>query len=371
MVAETLQSAIPERVTSSTDVFLNMTGTVIGAALALLLRANRFRVENILLAGARQPCLAASILLTVGLVGYELAPFDFIASTVELHASFLGAHWDLFTPRPIGLDVLPLTPLGHQLAGAAWFALLAVLTVFARARDECEPSDVFASAVKHSVLLAGIIEMLQLFTHSYACDVGTIVLRSLAAALGAWAAAVVCANRGDHKLDFRSTPSIRAGFFATLLLIQLALMLAGVERGTPVGFLNPTTWEFSALPFEALWRSSLPASTADLLADLVAYATFAATAALWLGWRGHVVLGTVVVTTITALLMVVIRAAGNGAIDLTPVIIAIGCSAVVARTTLALAGLVSTHASAPQHEMVRHTNESSVGSTTVIDVPGA
>ncbi len=333
LVIEVLQTAVVGRVPSWIDVFTNTIGAGLGACLGTWWgQTQRSQALSEWASDHVRDVRAWSSVLTAGLLLYGLAPFDFVTSTTALHDSFRHARWDLLQPRPIGLTDAPFALLSHELMGAAWFALLGVLYVL-RSVERRGRAVAFVSAVQHGVLLAATIEMLQLFTPSHGCDVASLVLRSIAAALGAWLAVqVVVPLRARFRDGAPCDGPVNLGLFV-LLMIQSVLLFMEVKGIGPVSVDRLLEGRVGVWPLERLWHT--PAL--DALTALTSMVCVAAPLALVIALlarrcapaiaRTLAVCGTVVIVLVCE----TIRAAtGDGVMDLTASVVAGGVAYVLA-----------------------------------------
>ena len=115
------------------------------------------------------------------LLAYHLAPFDFVITTEQLHSTF----------RRIQLFEVHVewNRIAQELGAACWFALLAFLmTSDERRRGGLQIPSIMAGFL-HGLILACLIECLQLFTHSHRPEVFAAVVRATGALLGSYTAA--------------------------------------------------------------------------------------------------------------------------------------------------------------------------------------
>ena len=124
----------------------------------------------------RSPFNTATFVLTLALLVYNLAPFDFVTTTRDLHASFGRARIiPIRLPDP-SAAVVQATHWVGEMQGAAWFLVLGYLLALAGREIGRHPFSAFTSALKQGVGLAGLIEFMQLFTRSHSFDAFSIVL---------------------------------------------------------------------------------------------------------------------------------------------------------------------------------------------------
>lgn len=314
VTAEVLQTSMDARCASWLDVFLNVTGTALGAVLgAGVFSAGVIALRRVRRSMIDRPFTTLSSMLAIGLVLYGVAPFDFVTDTAALHASFLRARLDLAAPRPTPFGGPPYAMMIQQLVGAAWFAALGwslALAAFEKNRrvrrspplprgDERQQAPravhgyplridppsrqspaqtraiAFNSALTQGVAVAVLIECLQLFTQSHVSDLATLMLRALAVALASWWAAFVGGaewSANGHWQPRRLIPTtalvtLATGHAMALILVSVHLNVpwfAGIDGAT-------IRW----LPFEALWLCPIPQAMGDILSTLANYAVLA------------------------------------------------------------------------------------------------
>lgn len=269
LAIEVLQTGVAERVPSWLDLLLNTTGAACGALLGTWIESRQNDAALLERAGRwARDVRCWALTLFAGLLIYGLAPFDFVMRSDALHDSFRRARWDLTQPRAIGLTEAPMAALGHELTGASWFALLGALLALA-ALGRRRPAAAIASSIKQGVLLAATIEMLQLFTQSHCCDVGSIVLRSLATAGGAWFAVHMFeparTRFRNQNLGYGLANMALVGLLA-LQSVLLFMSARGIGSGT---FDRLFECRWGVLPFERLWRTSAPNAVTALLSMVI------------------------------------------------------------------------------------------------------
>ncbi len=333
LVAETLQTSLASRVASWTDVLLNGMGTAIGAVayvalydvVVLAFRRLRSQWRN-------RPFTTCTLLLTIGLIIFGLAPFDFVMSSSGLQASFLRARWDLTTPRVSAIGVLPYASMIAELYGAFWFMLLGYTGALAAREAELNPARALACAIRNSVLLVVLIEFMQLFTVSHEFDLASIVIRIIGVVLGARTAVYVIDAAIGSRWRVRPGLAAPTALLVPLGILQIVVLLVSVvdepvmlETGLN---LSQVRW----IPFEAFWHKPFIQATSAAMSALATYGTLAATLAILLrrarisqaGWM------TGVGVVLLAITVESIQAAGiTRTADLTmPILAAIAAAAV-------------------------------------------
>jgi len=278
LTVETLQTGVAERVASWWDVLLNTAGAVIGVGVAFVWHG-RHRTWNDRLRA--NPWRAAVIALAVGLFVYHLAPFDFVTSTEALHASFHRARLE-WTPGLVD-GTRNAAALAQAMATAAWFGLAAWLYAKMRLRRGAEPAVAMLSAIRHGVVLAAVIEILQLFTGSHVFELADITTRSAACIIGGAAAAIFAESLFSKARDVAARNTARFVGLALALAVQVALMLATV-RLDHTAVASHATLRAGVLPFESLWRAPACLALANVTGIALAYALLAATVEALLGY---------------------------------------------------------------------------------------
>lgn len=333
--AETLQVAMAVRVASLTDVVLNVLGATCGAVLGLGFRKRTIGgIEVARLGLSANPSQTLAKCLTVGLVLFALVPFDFVLDTAALHESFRVSRWDLGSLRGVGVDGSLLESVMRQLTTAAWFAVLCYLFAKARLSSGATIRTIWLSAVRHGMVLAGLIELLQLFTRSHNFDLSSLLLRTLASGFGAWCAVLVpVAMRGPFSSNHRRL-AIRTPVLVGLCAFQIASMqLSCVDTDLFTAHsisLSSVCW----LPFEALWHRPVTSAGAQVLETLLAYGTLAASLGIVLR-RAHIrrvwiITGAAVIWVALTVEMLQLAAA-TGTADVTDLLLALAAVVVVSQ----------------------------------------
>jgi VanZ family protein len=289
--AETLQIGIAARVPSWVDVALNTLGTAVGALLGAGLYGSAvYAFRRLREAFGRRPFRTSASLLTIGLFAYHLAPFDFITNSAELHESFRNSRWDFALSRSTVLGAPSSAHLMGELAGAAWFAALGYLLVLAARRSGRGALHALGSAAKHGLILAGLIEVMQLFTMSHQFEPAVFALRSVAATAGAWCA--LLAVNGTSRSSWIRQPWLAVPtrlLIAAAVFQVIAIMVSSAKGGHGHASVDHATNVFAGffgsanvhwIPFEALWQRPAVNALSDILATVATYGALSLTIAL-------------------------------------------------------------------------------------------
>lgn len=325
---EWLQFGCAERVASWLDVVLNTAGAALGALIVagpwgvrLLSRLRR------LLEGAN----AGPALLSGGLLIYCLTPLSFVTDSQALHTAFSRAHWDVTQPRS-STELHPsFEVLVDELSLAAWFALLGALMVLYGARESDRDATDVAQGALHGFVLAALIEMLQLFSVAHTLDVASVLLRTCAAAFGAWSAqTAILPILGRDGNDHAKKTLMKFGGAAVLVAIMGILILGGPNSGgVPID--RSFVGQNPLLPFADLWRMGILEATASVL-EMCAISAVLSVCALFVLWemagRGQRLSVVLAVSLCVLLVEILGGIRANRAFDLTPIVVA-GCTSFV------------------------------------------
>ncbi len=268
VATESAQALIPQRVSSATDVMLNALGAALGTlGCRLLLSLQPGMVRAIGRELRLRPLGPCAIVLSSGLIAYSLIPFDFITNTPQLHAAF---HRIQLLEWPSGLAAIT-----DEIGVACWFALLG----FLMARDALTRGrsriDALRTASQHGLILACLIECLQLFTNSHIPEMVPAAVRFVGALLGAWTAIFVLDHssaraRANHRQTLSTQLLLAAAAIQFLFLAINLLRIQGSTISTPNGW---------SLPFQKLWLLPAPLAGANALSTIITAAILTATLA--------------------------------------------------------------------------------------------
>ena len=281
LMCEAAQIFITSRVASWVDVCLNLAGATIGALIGLgAVAAAPFASKFIRRALVARPIAMASVILTVGLFLFNLAPFDFSFHTSHLRESYLSASWQLLG----GLTSAGLSQMAGEtvadVAAALWFAALAFLIAFSRRRNGWGVAGAVVSAIKHCIVLIVIIELIELLTRTQRFEISTIVLRGCFAVAGAWATAWVARRMKPAAIRLEPRPAIPTSVLLVALAVQVGVLILWSLRPSRVEHLYSAGLTFEWLPFVSLWRQSAVVALFDVLSRFISVAALMITAAI-------------------------------------------------------------------------------------------
>jgi VanZ family protein len=287
LLVEMLQTGIDGRVASWWDVILNIAGASAGVVAALVvcprLGAWLARVTR---ASYEHPFRTASALLGVSLFLYHLVPFDFVTSTSALHAGFRRAQLELIHAPGFETTASPFASQAQDMSAAAWFAIFAMLVGLSRRSRDVAPINALFSAIRQGVVLAGVIEVLQLFTASHVFELTAVVQRSAVVMLGAWFG-VFAIDRYRLLRRLRETRHVVSIGVLVLLLLAQVLLLCGRVDPAQWAQHGQETARATVLPFELLWRAPFLVAFASAVPILITYGLLATTIALVLRRTHH------------------------------------------------------------------------------------
>lgn len=318
---EGLQTCTASRIGSWLDVGLNLAGSLFGGMASLCPEGPTRKA----LAQARReihehPMRLAAALLTVGLFVYGLAPFDFVTTTAELHASFARASWRVPSAGTAGQGASAVV---GQISGALWFAGLAYVIALAGLEAGRHPTTALGSAMKHGVLLAALVEGMQLFTCSHVCEARTLYLRIVAVALGAWSGVFVTERpAGEQARSHQQRTPAPTSVLALLIVVQVGLLLVPPFAAS---FTSAAAGDAStvSMPLEIFWRAPASSAFGALTAMLFAFGSLACTLTVVVSRAGLRHSGAV------AAALTLLAAAGSswtahaGSLEPTPLLVAI------------------------------------------------
>ncbi len=270
LALEWTQTMSTARVASWLDLCLNGTGTLIGASavgfgvvgMAWLRMAAAIRVRT---------WSMLSVLATLGVASLALSPFDFVTSTAALEASMRQSRlWFCFGLAD-GSEMARSLLMWVGYAGQ--FAIVGFVKARACRERGDSTRDMCRSVIAHVVLVAGVIEMSQLFVASHAMD----VMDCLAGALGGFVGLGLGMIRLSNARWIRAT----LGVLVVGHITWLVGMSAWPYDLTWAGFADG---RWSVIPFGGLAMRPFGAAMADLIAAGAAFGMFGML--IWLTGHG-------------------------------------------------------------------------------------
>lgn len=250
---EAMQLAIPQRVSSGTDVLCDLFGAACGLGTVAIWRAKR---RTLLLSTAEhwrlRPVGLAAAILSCGVMAYDLVPFDFLTSTAQLHAAFQRVHPTEFPTN--------LPAIFAELAQVFVFVILGFLVAIDSLRSGLSRMEAMLVGLRHGCVLACLIEALQLFTNSHVAELSCILTRTAGSLLGAWAAIFVVQPPWDLRHLVQGGRAVRFFLFgaAALQVFAVGLELAIGHHVSRAG----GGW---VLPFYGLWLQPAPLAVAKII----------------------------------------------------------------------------------------------------------
>lgn len=296
---EFLQTLLPSRVSSWLDVALNAAGTLLGAIAAIIVaRFFRGMVRQARREVAQSPFRLAASLLAIGLFVYQIIPCDFVTDTAQMHAAFARSRLNPASIPP-GTASEGLAEFSHELTAASWFLLLGGLLGLGGVEAGRRSFVAFGSAVKQGLVLATVIELVQLFTQSHVAETNSVVMRSIAVSMGAWCGVFLLSETLGTRSPGRLPRAAWMPIVGALVFWQMTLLtLPGLNW-----FLGKSAnWEgirLAGLPFESLWRASGLNGPLQALGTLLTYLTLAASLRILLNNRSTGLAGVAIVTATT------------------------------------------------------------------------
>ncbi len=285
VAVESIQTASPSRVGSWIDVILNTVGAGVGATLALALGARvRSMIGRLARSLADRTFSTAASVLTLCLFAYHLAPFDFVTTTPELHASFSRARiapssiTELFNGSGAGTV--------SEWQSAAWFLVLGYLLALSGREIGRRSAGALVSAWKHGMGLAGLIELLQLFTQSHAFEASSVVLRAIGVFVGAWLALFLVEIDWSSTRREKTNSALPTTVLATSIGLQALLLFLPALSMSSWSLHAPAWNDLRIIPFEALWRASAATAAMDVVGKLITFGSLFITLAILLRRSG-------------------------------------------------------------------------------------
>ncbi|UCG16499.1 MAG: VanZ family protein [Phycisphaerales bacterium] len=285
LVIESAQSLSSVRCASWVDVMINTYGAFLGAALGpAIARAADLAVDYLRRTLEDRPLSLVALLMTVGLIIHGLAPFDFVTSADHFRASLLGSQWwpvaERYAARlSAGLPDSHAPPLS-SIGAAGAFLLLGALQALANRRRMWRSRPALLGAIGHSVLVAVLIETLQLFVRSRVFDTADLAVNAVAAALGAWFAVAVFDRLAAYDEPGSDRVSVSSFVLGAVVLFQVVYAL--VSAMMPLGLYvfrfdaSCVSWAPFAACFHMPFTQALGRMTSDLLVHALLVASLAA-----------------------------------------------------------------------------------------------
>lgn len=305
------QLVLKGRYSSWWDVLFNTCGTIVGAF--VVSRFARTMVRRLL--ALRRSFLDSPFSATEGVVVFALlvmsmAPFDFVTTAKGLQASMREAQIPMAAAVVAGRPALTASDAGQAWADLAagdlgWsvaFAVLGYLFVIRNRRDGIGLCDAVFRSLGAGVLLAIVLEVLQLFASGHVFSLPDIAVHGAGvlagvtlAAIGEW--------RAQRQAGAARTWAFGNEFLACVTLGQVMVILLpgylGVMKAG--GGLVSADW----VPFADLLAMSFGLAVSELLDAWCVYALMIVPMYVWLArlmprWAGAVSVGFAVVVATVA-----------------------------------------------------------------------
>lgn len=282
-VIEALQTTIAIRVGSWTDVAINTLGTAVGAAVAgsvySFAAAGLLRLRSLL---SIKPMTGLAVVLSLGLLTYHLAPFDFVLNPVGLLAALGRAQWSPLGAYTSATDAQALTAVASDLAVGGWFAMLGYFWVLANRESGRQNGEALLAGAGRGIKLVFMIEALQLLTQSHTFELSDVAMRAVMVLLGASIAPAMTGHISPARWRRRPCLALPTSLLILFLIVQLfaymAASFATAEWSATASLSGPVRW----LPFEALWRGSMAGAAAEIISTIMRFAVLAITIGLCL-----------------------------------------------------------------------------------------
>lgn len=264
---EWAQTLISARVASSLDVCLNQLGTALGAAgaaaVGLLYQPLTHRLRRAIDTNA---LWVATLVLTLGYVLYGLVPFDFVTNSESLRQSLGQAQFRLFslsTESPVDAHADWIAWFGQ----AGRFALLGFVALLSYRGTGVHLSVALRSVRSHVLIVALIIEVLQILVISHDLDVRDWLACSVGGVLGMAAAC--------RLWQSPRAISIRTALAATLVAMGGYVLICGISP-FDLATANFDPSRLFITPFAAYVARPFAAAIGSIMEMVATYALLAA-----------------------------------------------------------------------------------------------
>lgn len=277
-LTEVAQSVIPARVSTRTDIVLNLAGAALGVCLAPTAQRWFRNLHAVLYAGLRTtPISMAAAAITLCLVAHALSPPDFYPSPRRVAQA-----WQRFTSPPDHACWLAGSDGAHAgavhvvdklMTGGAYGLLAFVLLLAAREAGRPLRASLW-HALSRSVALAATVEAAQLFTISHVADPRDLTWAAVCCLTGAASAALIAAARPN--LQHRPLAVMR-GLVLAVAFSLLVWATASMRLTEPAPHAPRTYWLPMITNFHRSWNGLL----GDYITGLMQYTLVASLLLLW------------------------------------------------------------------------------------------
>ncbi len=279
---EWLQTMMSFRVASWVDVCMNGVGALAGAGLVIGVRGVLVWTWRWLVSEVHTrplPCCVTA--LTLGVLAYNLVPFDVVVSTEGLWDSLRASR---IQPSLYEVGIEDWTDWAGYAGQLGLIGFLSVLGL--RSGGNTLRRSVWRG-LGHVAVLALLIEVLQLFVQSHAFDVMDGLAGLCGGAAGAAAAGLV--------LGCGAAPSLR-GVVVTVLIGQVLYLFAANAAPFDLSWGHVDVSRVTALPFWGYFMRPFGAAMGVLLEKTVTFGVLAGSLWLLLGGTGRLVRSACVVS---------------------------------------------------------------------------
>ncbi|UCG32303.1 MAG: VanZ family protein [Phycisphaerales bacterium] len=280
---ETLQTFVPLRVASATDVLSNCVGGLTGALLASALYRRWRQVRPRL---AVHLAICPHYLLFLGLAAVvafaALAPFDFDFSVTRIRGAAASAQWWPLS----GTRDLAIAAAGGDaqrvmltwLRQAGVFAGLAFLSVRGLRELGYGPGVASLVTLRRTAAFVVGFECLQILTPSHVFELVDVLLGIAGAGMGMWLAFLVDGTRWHEVREFCHSPAPAVIALVCFAAYQAAVALQSAGWAATSESGDTITW----LPFQAEFFLPMAAAVTALTLDFLTFAilTFLALVAI-------------------------------------------------------------------------------------------
>ncbi len=265
---EWLQTMLPMRVASWTDVCMNVGGTL-GGGIAAMIALRLGKLRSWILWGLRaRPLSAAATAVTLGLIAYHLLPFDVVTSSAALFGSLRESR--------LGFSL-------HGQGASSWlawagyagqFALVGFLSVHAFMERGRSLRRSVAESIQHVAVVALVLEVVQIFVVSHTFD----VMDGVAGVVGGGTGVAIA----RCLVGWRRVPSLRSAL-TIVLACEVSYLLLVSATPFDLSWAHVELSRLNALPFLTYFMRPFGAAAGALSQTVLTYGVLAMAAWFVLG----------------------------------------------------------------------------------------